>query len=226
MVKCLAFPYPSRRPIASRQPAEPRNLAAGKSRIERALEHRGRLWAFNHDQVVVLALEAGRGKRQSALWRQRASGGAAELLHQNRETAFLFLQHFIKHLKAGGRAAIIIKNTFLSNSDGASRSLRKELLENCNLHTVLDDEHAELVRQDSSLSWDGAGPSGKCRSSLAITRRAIFQQRPESLWFAGRSRCARARPVRLRLVKQAQRRSLRAYAKIVAQALAGALHPR
>jgi type I restriction enzyme M protein len=48
------------------------------------------------------------------------------------------LQHFIKSLKAGGRAAIVIKNTFLSNSDGASRSLRKELLENCNLYTVLD----------------------------------------------------------------------------------------
>jgi type I restriction enzyme M protein len=54
------------------------------------------------------------------------------------ETAFLFLQHFIKHLKAGGRAAIVIKNTFLSNSDGASRALRQELLESCNLHTVLD----------------------------------------------------------------------------------------
>jgi type I restriction enzyme M protein len=54
------------------------------------------------------------------------------------ETAFLFLQHFIKYLKAGGRAAIVIKNTFLSNSDGAARALRKELLESCNLHTVLD----------------------------------------------------------------------------------------
>jgi type I restriction enzyme M protein len=54
------------------------------------------------------------------------------------ETAFLFLQHFIKYLKAGGRAAIVIKNTFLSNSDNASRALRQELLENCNLHTVLD----------------------------------------------------------------------------------------
>ncbi len=54
------------------------------------------------------------------------------------ETAFLFLQHFIKHLKAGGRAAIVIKNTFLSNSDAASRALRQELLESCNLHTVLD----------------------------------------------------------------------------------------
>ena len=54
------------------------------------------------------------------------------------ETAFLFLQHFIKILKAGGRAGIVIKNTFLSNTDNASVSLRKLLLENCNLHTVLD----------------------------------------------------------------------------------------
>jgi len=54
------------------------------------------------------------------------------------ETAFLFLQHFIKILKAGGRAGIVIKNTFLSNTDNASVSLRKQLLETCNLHTVLD----------------------------------------------------------------------------------------
>ena len=54
------------------------------------------------------------------------------------ETAFLFLQHFIKYLKAGGRAAVVIKNTFLSNSDNASRALRQELLESCNLHTILD----------------------------------------------------------------------------------------
>lgn len=54
------------------------------------------------------------------------------------ETAFLFLQHFIKILKAGGRGGIIIKNTFLSNTDNASVSLRKLLLESCSLHTVLD----------------------------------------------------------------------------------------
>jgi len=54
------------------------------------------------------------------------------------ETAFLFLQHFIKILKAGGRAGIVIKNTFLSNTDNASVSLRKLLLESCNLHTILD----------------------------------------------------------------------------------------
>jgi len=56
----------------------------------------------------------------------------------HRGSLFLFLQHFIKSLKAGGRAAIVIKNTFLSNTDNASVSIRKLLLESCNLHTVLD----------------------------------------------------------------------------------------
>jgi type I restriction enzyme M protein len=54
------------------------------------------------------------------------------------ETASLFLQHFIKILKVGGRGAIVIKNTFLSNTDNASVALRKKLLAECNLHTVLD----------------------------------------------------------------------------------------
>lgn len=54
------------------------------------------------------------------------------------ETAFLFLQHFIRILKTGGRGGVVIKNTFLSNTDNASVSLRKLLLESCNLYTVLD----------------------------------------------------------------------------------------
>jgi type I restriction enzyme M protein len=41
-------------------------------------------------------------------------------------------------IKTGGRGAVVIKNTFLSNTDNASVSLRKLLLESCNLHTVLD----------------------------------------------------------------------------------------
>lgn len=54
------------------------------------------------------------------------------------ETAYLFLQHFMKILRAGGSAGIVIKNTFLSNTDNASIALRKELLENHNLYTILD----------------------------------------------------------------------------------------
>lgn len=70
-------------------------------------------------------------------------GGERKEVQQNfpiksGETAYLFLQHFMRKLRAGGRGAVVIKNTFLSNTDGASVALRKELLENCNLHTVLD----------------------------------------------------------------------------------------
>jgi type I restriction enzyme M protein len=54
------------------------------------------------------------------------------------ETAFLFLQHFVKMLRPQGRAGIVIKNTFLSNLDGTSIRLRKLLLESCNVHTILD----------------------------------------------------------------------------------------
>jgi type I restriction enzyme M protein len=48
------------------------------------------------------------------------------------------LQHFIKIMKAGGRGGVVIKNTFLSNTDNASVALRKKLLEECNLHTIMD----------------------------------------------------------------------------------------
>ena len=65
-----------------------------------------------------------------------------EVLHnfpiRSGETAYLFLQHFIRKLRAGGRAAVVIKNTFLSNTDNASVALRRDLLEACTLHTVLD----------------------------------------------------------------------------------------
>src|SRR5579863_5703002 len=52
-------------------------------------------------------------------------GGERKEVQQNfpirtGETAFLFLQHFIKMLKAGGRGGVVIKNTFLSNTDNAS----------------------------------------------------------------------------------------------------------
>ena len=43
---------------------------------------------------------------------------------------------FIKSLKAGGSAGIVIKNTFLSNGD--AKEVRRELLESCNLYAVLD----------------------------------------------------------------------------------------
>jgi type I restriction enzyme M protein len=46
------------------------------------------------------------------------------------------MQHFIKMLKVNGRAGVVIKNTFLSNGDASA--LRRKLLEECNVHTILD----------------------------------------------------------------------------------------
>ncbi|WP_237701156.1 N-6 DNA methylase [Maribacter sp. HTCC2170] len=55
------------------------------------------------------------------------------------ETASLFLQHFIKSLKTGGRAAIVIKDSFLSNNtEKAYSTLRKNLLGSCELNCILD----------------------------------------------------------------------------------------
>ena len=72
-------------------------------------------------------------------------GGKTEKKHiqenfpiRTSETSYLFLQHFIKKLKVGGRAAVVIKNTFLSNTDKASIELRKQLIKECNLFAILD----------------------------------------------------------------------------------------
>ena len=53
------------------------------------------------------------------------------------ETAYLFLQHFIKILKDGGRGGVVIKNTVLSNADSAVINLRRKLLQECALFAVL-----------------------------------------------------------------------------------------
>ena len=57
---------------------------------------------------------------------------------QTSETALMFMEYFIAKLKKGGRAAIIIKNTFLSNTDNASVAIRRMLLDKCRLHWILD----------------------------------------------------------------------------------------
>lgn len=69
--------------------------------------------------------------------------GANKINQQNftittSETALMFMEYFIAKLKKGGRAAIIIKNTFLSNTDNASIAIRRLLLNRCQLNWVLD----------------------------------------------------------------------------------------
>ena len=88
------------------------------------------------------------------------------------ETAFLFLQHFIKHLKAGGRAAIVIKNTFLSNSDNASRGSSQGAI------GKLQPAHrARLSGRDF--------PRGRCEDRCAVFREG--RSHPQGLVLPARS---------------------------------------
>lgn len=52
-------------------------------------------------------------------------------------TEILFLEHFMKKLKSWGRAAIIVPEWVLFNTSNAFQWVKRELLENYNLHTIV-----------------------------------------------------------------------------------------
>lgn len=56
---------------------------------------------------------------------------------QSNATELLFLQHFMKTLKSGGKAAIVIPEGVLFQTNSAFKQVKQELLENFNLHTIL-----------------------------------------------------------------------------------------
>ncbi|MFE0151037.1 class I SAM-dependent DNA methyltransferase [Nonomuraea sp. NPDC059007] len=56
--------------------------------------------------------------------------------YQTRETAWLFLHAVIKKLKPDGRCAIVLPNGALFG-EGIGAKIRKQLLEECDLHTVV-----------------------------------------------------------------------------------------
>lgn len=55
---------------------------------------------------------------------------------QTAETAWLFLQLVIRRLKDGGRCGIVVPNGVLFG-DGVGAKIKKQLLDECNLHTVV-----------------------------------------------------------------------------------------
>lgn len=56
---------------------------------------------------------------------------------QSNATELLFLQHFMKSLKVGGKAAIIVTEGVLFQTNNAFQKVKQELLENFNVHTIL-----------------------------------------------------------------------------------------
>ncbi len=52
-------------------------------------------------------------------------------------TEMLFLQHFMKNLKTGGKAAIIVPEWVLFNTGNAFQDIKKIMLQDFNLHTIV-----------------------------------------------------------------------------------------
>ena len=85
----------------------------------------------NADRVDVIGANPPFGAKVEA-------GEKANFTTRSSESAYLFMEHFVAKLKENGRAAIIIKNTLLSNTDNASKFIRQLLLEQCRLEMILD----------------------------------------------------------------------------------------
>ncbi|EEZ9724695.1 N-6 DNA methylase [Escherichia coli] len=56
---------------------------------------------------------------------------------QSNATELLFLQHFMKTLKSGGKAAIVVPEGVLFQTNNQFKQVKQDLLENFNLHTIL-----------------------------------------------------------------------------------------
>jgi type I restriction enzyme M protein len=59
-----------------------------------------------------------------------------DLAYQTSNKQLAFLQHVYRTLKPGGRAAIVVPDGVLFDS-GIARSIRREMLRTCNVHTIL-----------------------------------------------------------------------------------------
>ena len=74
---------------------------------------------------------------QIHLWRKREEASPTKLPNKSMRL-LIFPSAFHQKAQTCGRAAVVIKNTFLNRADNASISLRRELLKTCDLHTILD----------------------------------------------------------------------------------------
>lgn len=69
-----------------------------------------------------------------------AKGGGGptrdDLTHKTSNKQLAFLQHIYNGLKAGGRAAVVVPDNVLFDA-GVGTDVRRELMDKCNLHTIL-----------------------------------------------------------------------------------------
>ncbi|WP_321840985.1 class I SAM-dependent DNA methyltransferase [Paraburkholderia bannensis] len=69
-----------------------------------------------------------------------AKGGGGptrdDLTYETSNKQLAFVQHIVRHLNDGGRAAVVVPDNVLFES-GVGADIRRDLMEKCNLHTIL-----------------------------------------------------------------------------------------
>ncbi|MGF1719148.1 type I restriction-modification system subunit M [Vibrio kyushuensis] len=66
----------------------------------------------------------------------KGAGVSREFTHMTQNKQLAFMQHIYTNLKPGGRAAVVIPDNVLFES-GAGTRIRQDLMDKCNLHTIL-----------------------------------------------------------------------------------------
>lgn len=68
----------------------------------------------------------------------KGGGGTTrtDLLHETSNKQLSFLEHIYRNLKPGGRAGVVLPDNVLFES-GVGAKIRQDLMEKCNLHTIL-----------------------------------------------------------------------------------------
>ena len=75
-----------------------------------------------------------RDAEQPALWHRTGGGGPTrrpDVCHQQQATGLL--QHIVRHLKDGGRAAVVLPDNVLFEA-GVGADVRRDLMDKCRLH--------------------------------------------------------------------------------------------
>ena len=114
----------------------------------------------DEDRVDVILMNPPYGGSESALIKQNFPQNL-----QGSETADLFMAVILYRLKKNGRAAVILPDGFLFGADNAKMNLKRKLLEEFNLHTIVRMPSSVFAPYTSIttniLFFDHTGPTEK-----------------------------------------------------------------
>ncbi len=123
------------------------------------------------------------------------------LKFRTRETADLFLVLIVHLLKEGGRAGLVLPDSFLQGETGVKLNVKKEVLEKCNLHTIVKipkNAFAPYTPISTNLLfftkgkpteeiWFYEHPYPKGRNSYTMTNPISIEEFvPEKMWWNNR----------------------------------------